>query len=52
MSQMVLGGVACDVQVPREFEEQAKTLLSAAKEAGKHLAESEEWEAGEDQESR
>ena len=43
---------ASDEQVPREFEEQAKTVLFAAKEAGKHLAESKEWEEGEDQESR
>ncbi len=43
MSQMMLGNVACEVQVPREHEEQAKEVLAAAKQAGKHLAESEEW---------
>ena len=46
VSQMMLGAVGCDVQVPREHEEQAKKILAAAKEAGKHLAESEEWKDG------
>jgi len=46
VSQMMLGNVACDVQVPREYEEQAKTVLAAAKKAGKHLAESDEWKDG------
>lgn len=46
MSQMMMGGVGCDVQVPREHEEQAKAVLAAAAEAGKHLDESEEWKDG------
>ncbi len=46
MSQMMLGNVACEVQVPREHEEQAKEVLAAAKQADKHLAESEEWRDG------
>ncbi|MHC4512135.1 MAG: hypothetical protein ACYTGW_09910 [Planctomycetota bacterium] len=46
MSQMMLGNVACDVQVPREYEQQAKKVLVAAKEAGKRLDESEEWKDG------
>ncbi|MHC4077928.1 MAG: hypothetical protein ACYST0_05730 [Planctomycetota bacterium] len=46
ISQMMLGNVACDVQVPREHEQQAKKVLAAAKEAGKRLDESEEWKDG------
>jgi hypothetical protein len=48
MSQMALGNVACDVQVPRAYEEQAKKVLAAAKEAGQNLEESGEWKDGDE----
>lgn len=48
MSQMALGSVACDVQVPKEHEEQATKILAAAKEAGNRLEESEEWKERQD----
>ena len=43
MSQMLMGNVACDVQVPREYEERARKVLAAAKDTGERLAESDVW---------
>lgn len=48
ISQMMLGNIGCEVQVPREHEQRAKAVLAAAREAGKQLAESEEWKDEED----
>ena len=39
MTQMMLGGVGCDVQVPKAFEERAKAVLAAAKDAGEQFPE-------------
>ena len=45
MATALLGTSGCDVQVPEEYEQQARTVLAAAAEAGERMAsgETEEW---------
>lgn len=43
MSQKLLGNLVCDVQVPRDLEERARSVLAAAKEAGEAMADSDVW---------
>jgi len=46
ISQMLLGAVACEVQVPQKYEKRAREVLAAAKEAGKRLTDTEDWKEG------